>query len=134
MSPYNMSTQKGKSELVNNLIRICSGKELVHARRWGPCRDAAACWQIYLCRGSAREAPLLAPSKQACSLAIFEAVVSSRGVAITARIADAHLRCHATLEFGMINATKTQSLLAALVALVTEGVVVERLDCGLIIG
>jgi len=103
------------------------------ARRWRSCGNATACRQVCLRWSSAREASRLAPAEQARSLAVFEAIVSSCGVAITASIADANLCGHATLELAMINATESQSLLSTLVALVAESVVIERSDGGLII-
>jgi len=85
-------------------------------------------------RSCAVEAALLAPSKEASGLAIFEAVVGGHSIALTARVTDSNFAGHATLEFVMVDATQTKGVLATLVALVTEGVVIQSLDFGLIVG
>jgi len=111
-----------------------SGKELVHARSWRASWDSCACWKVGLGRSCAVEAALLAPSKEASGLAVFEAIVGSGGIAVTASIADADFAGHATLELGMVDAAQAKGALATLVALVTECVVIQGLDLGLIIG
>jgi len=79
-------------------------------------------------RSCAIEAALLAPSKEASGLAILEAIVGSGSIAITAGIADANFASHATLELVMVDAAQTKSIFATLVALVTEGGVIQGLD------
>jgi len=81
-----------------------------------------------LCRSCAVEAALLAPSKEACGLAVFEPIIGSGSVAVTASIADPNFAGHATLELVMVDATQTKSIFATLVALVTECVVIQGLD------
>merc|ERR1712151_669725 len=81
-----------------------SRKELVHARSWRASWDSCACWKVGLGRSCAVEAALLAPSKEASGLAVFEAIVGSGGIAVTASIADADFAGHATLELGMVDA------------------------------
>jgi len=79
-------------------------------------------------RSCAVKAALLAPSKEAGGLAILEAIIGSGGIAVTAGIADANFTGHATLELVMVDAAQTKGVFATLVALVTEGVVIQGLD------
>jgi len=109
----------------------CTGLE---ARCGRASWDSCACWKVSLGGSCAVEAALLAPSKEASGLAVFEAIVGSGGIAVTASIADADFAGHATLELGMVDAAQAKGALATLVALVTECVVIQGLDLGLIIG
>jgi len=79
-------------------------------------------------RCCAVKAALLAPSEEACGLAVFEAIIGSGGIAVTASVADSNFAGHATLELVMVDAAQTKSVFATLVALVTECVGIQGLD------
>jgi hypothetical protein len=83
---------------------------------------------------SAIEAALLAPSKEASGLAIFESIVCSGGIAFAARTGNANLVSHTRIEFVVVDASHAQTSLATLVALVAESVVIQGLNFGLIVG
>merc|ERR1719215_88547 len=115
--------RKGKS--------LC--KELVQA--WCCCSslDASACREVLLSWRSAIEAARLAPTEQARSLAVLEAIVCSDGIALGAIRADANLSVHACVELIMVDAGQAKSTSATLVALVAECVGIESLDHSLLI-
>merc|ERR1712107_661673 len=71
---------------------ICRARDSsgLHARCWRSSRNTSACWKIDLGRCCAIQATLLAPSKQASSLAILEAIVCSHCVTLGACTADAN--------------------------------------------
>jgi hypothetical protein len=133
MKPEDVNNQRRSNTCSQNKSKTLHRD--VHFQAWcrRSSRKASACWQIRLGWGSAREAARLAPSKEARSLAILEAVISSHGIAVTTSITDSNLSGHAALEFVMINATQTQSLLPTLVALVTKIIVVKSLNGCLIV-
>jgi len=79
-------------------------------------------------RSSAVKATLFAPSKEACSFAILESIISGDSVAFAAITRDGNLGGHAGIEFIMVDASQSQCLLAALVALVTKSLVIHGLN------
>merc|ERR1712107_479400 len=96
-------------------------------------RNASACWKIDLGRCCAIQATLLAPSKQAGSLAIFEAIVSSHCVTLGASTADANGTSQAGVELVVVDPSQAQCTGTAFVGLITKGIVIHGLNCGLII-
>merc|ERR1712124_161873 len=74
-----------------------------------------------------------APSKQAGSLAILEAIVCSHCVAFRARRTDANGTCQAGVELVMVDPSQAQCTGTAFVGLITKGIVIHGLNCGLII-
>jgi len=97
--------------------------------------DSGARRKISLGRGSAIEAALLAPSKEASTLAILESEVGSNSIALGARGADANGTGQACIEFVVINALcQRERSLATFVGSVTEVIVIHALDGGLIVG
>merc|ERR1712066_170809 len=105
----------------------------LHARRRRSSRNASACWKVDLGRSCAIEAALLAPSKQASSLAILEAIVCSHCVTLGARSADANGTSQAAVELVVVDPSQAQCLGTACVGLITKGIVIHGLNCGLII-
>merc|ERR1712050_536581 len=105
----------------------------LHARRRRSSRNASACWKIDLGRCCAIEAALLAPSKQASSLAIFEAIVCSHCVTLGARSADANGTSQAAVELVVVDSSQAQCAGTACVGLITKGIVIHGLNCSLII-
>merc|ERR1712048_1277527 len=105
----------------------------LHAWLWSSGRNARARWEIDLCWCCAVQAALLAPSKEASSLAVLEAVVCSDRVALRAIRADANGSSQAFVELVMVDSCQAQRTLAALVGRITEVVVIHALDCSLII-
>merc|ERR1711965_60817 len=105
----------------------------LHARRRRSSRNASACWKVDLGRCCAIQAALLAPSKQAGSLAILEAIVCSHCIAFGAHRTDANSGSQAAVELIMVDASQAQCVGTAGVGLITEGIVIHGLNCGLII-
>merc|ERR1719215_2133385 len=86
----------------NTIIQQLHG--LCHARCRGSGRNTGACWMIDLGRCCAIQATLLAPSKQAGSLAILEAIVCSHCIAFGARRTDANGASQAAVELVVVDA------------------------------
>jgi len=63
---------------------------------------------------------LLAPSKEACSLAVLKPIIGSRIVALAAGGRDAEVRLHTGSEFVVVDATETKSLFAAGILFLTH--------------
>merc|ERR1712119_100682 len=114
---------------------ICRARDSsgLHARCWRSGRNTSACWKIDLGWCCAIQTTLLAPSKQASSLAIFEAIVCSRCVTLGARSADANGASQAAVELVMVDSSQAQCAGTACVGLITKGIVIHGLNCGLII-
>merc|ERR1719215_153443 len=96
--------------------------------------NASACREVLLSWCSAIEAARLAPTEQARSLAVLEAIVCCGGIALGAIGVDADLSFHACVELVVVDASQAQSTSAALVALVAESVGIESLDHSLLVG
>merc|ERR1711937_925292 len=80
--------------------------------RCSNCRgEASAAFETILGRLSAGEAARLAPAKQACGLAVLEAVVSHGVVALGATRADAEIGLDARRELVVVDAAQAKSLL-----------------------
>merc|ERR1719336_2197901 len=84
---------------------------------WG---ETSATTQCILCWLCAAEATRLAPSKEACGLAVLETIVSDSVVALGASSTDAEVRLNAGHELVMVDACDTKSLLAACILLLAN--------------
>ena len=83
-------------------------------------RETSAARKVVLgCLGAA-QAARLAPSKQACRLAILEAIVSNSVVALTAGSTDAEVALHTAGELVMVDAAEPESFLAASILLLSN--------------
>merc|ERR1711998_567386 len=88
-----------------------TGGLLLKARRCGGRGETSAAREIVLSRLSAAQASRLAPAKEACCLAVLEAIVGHGVVTLAAGRADAQLALHAAGELVMVDATETECLL-----------------------
>jgi len=127
--------------LFADILRICKSSLIIG--RAATCRlqarcgraswDSSASWKVSLGRGGAVKAALFAPAKEAFCLAICKSIIGGRGITFTTSTADSNFGGHTSIEFVMVNATQTQSLFAAFVALVTKIVGIKTCDGCLII-
>merc|ERR1712039_377188 len=99
---------------------------LSHSRR-----ESGAAAQCILSRLGAGEAARLAPSEEACGLAVLEAVLGNRVVALRATSADAQVPMHARSELVVIDAGETKRLLAASILLLANSCGIRK--CSLVI-
>jgi len=106
----------------------------LEARGGRTCWDASAGWEVNLRRSCAIEAALLAPSKEASTLAIFESIVSGDCIALRASRANADSTRQARVEFVVVDASQRESSLATFVGGITKIVVIHGLNGGLVIG
>merc|ERR1712070_488100 len=90
---------------------------------WG---EASAAGERILGWLGAAQATFLAPAKQACGLAILEAIVSHGVVALAARGTDSEVTLHAAGEFVMVNATEAECLLATSILLVANSLCISQ--------
>merc|ERR1712048_1526781 len=104
-----------------SLVISTAGTGGLQARLSHGRREASAAAQCILSRLGAGEAARLAPGEEACGLAVLEAVLGNRVVALRAASADAQVRLHASNELVVVNASEAKRLLAASVLLLTNG-------------
>merc|ERR1719316_2055363 len=100
-------------------------------------REACASRQVCLSIRCAVQAALLAPTKEACSLAVLDTIICSLSVALRTRAANADCCCQAIIELAMVNlqCDKVGCFVAAIVGLVSKIIGIHALDCrGLVRG
>merc|ERR1712203_159380 len=90
--------------------------------------------EVNLRRSGAIEASLLAPAKEASTLAIFESIVSGDSIALRACRADADSTRQAGVELVVVDASQGESSLATFVGGITKIVVIHGLNGSLVIG
>jgi len=103
-----------------NISEVGSSKECVHARSGNCGGESCTSGKIILSWLGAVKATLLAPSKEACCLAILESIGGSGIVALAAGSGDAEVRLDTRSELVMVDAGEGQSLLATCVLLLTN--------------
>jgi hypothetical protein len=108
-----------------------SSKEFIHAWCCSASGEACASGKVVLCWFGAVEASRLAPSKEACGLAILESIIGSGIVALAAGGRDAEIRLHAACELIVVDASQTKSLLGASILLLANSLGIG--ESGLII-
>merc|ERR1719225_455574 len=116
----NLQSQRGSSCQNQKDVEANNSHRNLHARRCHRRGETSASAQCVLCRLSASEATGLAPSKEASSLAIGEAVLGHSVVALRAAGADAEVRLDARSELVVVNASETQGLLATCILLLSN--------------
>merc|ERR1712156_338975 len=91
-----------------SLVISAAGTGGLQARLSHGRREAGAAAQCILSRLSAGEATRLAPAKEACSLAVLEAILGNRVVALRATSADAKVGLHTRSELVLVNASEAK--------------------------
>merc|ERR1712063_61358 len=102
------------------IVKVPSSRNNLHAWVCNGWREASATTQCILSWLGAAEATRLAPAKEACSLAVLEAIVSDGVVALGTSSTDAKVGLNAGNELVMVDAGHTQSLLAACILLLAN--------------